>query len=59
MQELCFQERPEVLLEHESVPPMVAVVGVQVDVAVLAAGAAVAAEMAGEASGAVLVHIEC
>lgn len=47
------------LLEHESVPPMVAVVGVQVDVAVLAAGAAVAAEMAGEASGAVLVHIEC
>lgn len=48
------------LLQHESAPLVVAMMGVRVDAAVLAAGAVVAARMAaGEASGAVLTHTEC
>lgn len=48
------------LSQRESAPLVVAMMGVRVDVAALAAGVVVAAQMAaGEASGAVLMHTEC
>lgn len=48
------------LLEHGFAPLVVAVMGVEVDVSALAAGAVVAARTAaGGASGAVSMHTEC